>query len=98
MWSRWGTQVSVISRTTSSWSGLLPSLFLAACDASWQASDTGASEPEYVTDPLAYVDPFVGTGGPGFQVGSTTPAATRPFGLVKVGPDTSLGGTWLGAY
>jgi predicted alpha-1,2-mannosidase len=39
-------------------------------------------------DPLAWVDVFVGTGGDGFGVGSETPAATVPFGMVKLGPDT----------
>ncbi|MBM4392604.1 MAG: GH92 family glycosyl hydrolase [Deltaproteobacteria bacterium] len=36
------------------------------------------------------VDPFIATGGPGFRVGSATPAATVPFGMVKLGPDTAL--------
>lgn len=31
-----------------------------------------------------FVDPFIGTGGNGH----TTPAATRPFGMVQPGPDT----------
>jgi predicted alpha-1,2-mannosidase len=34
------------------------------------------------------VDVFIGTGGPGYRVGSATPAATTPFGMVKLGPDT----------
>ena len=33
---------------------------------------------------IKYVDPFIGTGGNGH----TTPAATRPFGMVQPGPDT----------
>ena len=41
-------------------------------------------------DVVAAVDPFIGTGGAGFLVGSSTPAATVPFGMVKLGPDTSL--------
>ncbi|MFZ5478555.1 MAG: GH92 family glycosyl hydrolase [Myxococcota bacterium] len=86
------------TRTTSSWSGLLLSAVLAGCDASWQPVDDAGEPPDWVTDPLAYVDPFVATGGPGFQVGSSTPAAGAPFGLVKIGPDTSLGSAWLGAY
>jgi len=36
-----------------------------------------------------YVNPFMGTGGRGFMIGSSTPAATAPFGMVKVGPDTT---------
>ncbi|WP_353228781.1 GH92 family glycosyl hydrolase [Novosphingobium sp.] len=33
--------------------------------------------------PVAYVDPFIGSDG----TGHTTPAATRPFGMVAPGPD-----------
>ena len=47
--------------------------------------------------PLDFVNPFIATGGPGFRVGSVTPAASAPFGLVKLGPDTSTGGPGLGA-
>ncbi|WP_395657433.1 GH92 family glycosyl hydrolase [Nocardioides sp.] len=36
------------------------------------------------------VDPFVGTGGPPpWRSGGTTPAATLPFGMVQLGPDTT---------
>lgn len=38
------------------------------------------------------VNPFIGTGGHGH----THPAATRPFGMVQVGPDTRMGG-WDGS-
>jgi predicted alpha-1,2-mannosidase len=41
-----------------------------------------------VEDPLAYVDPFIGSGGFGYAHGSAFPGAAAPFGLVKVGPDT----------
>ncbi len=47
--------------------------------------------------PLDRVNPFIATGGPGFRVGSATPAASAPYGLVKLGPDTSNGGPGLGA-
>ncbi|MFA6032925.1 MAG: GH92 family glycosyl hydrolase [Myxococcota bacterium] len=36
----------------------------------------------------AWVNPFIGTGGLGFSVGSMTPAANVPNGLVNIGPDT----------
>ena len=49
-------------------------------------------------DPVSAVNPFIASGGPGFRVGSATPAATAPFGLVKLGPDTSNGGIGLGAF
>ncbi|MDP8223004.1 MAG: GH92 family glycosyl hydrolase [Candidatus Lernaella stagnicola] len=40
-------------------------------------------------EPAAYVDPFIGTAG---DHGQLHPAATTPFGLVKLGPDTQPGG------
>jgi len=49
---------------------------------------TEAIQPE-VTDPVAYVDPRIGTGGLGFAHGSCFVGAAVPHGLVKVGPDTS---------
>jgi len=42
-----------------------------------------------VTDPVALVDPTIGTGGLGFAHGSCFVGAAMPHGLVKVGPDTS---------
>ncbi len=39
-------------------------------------------------DPLELVDPFIGTGGVFAQVTGMTPAASLPFGLTLVGPDT----------
>ncbi|AKT44122.1 GH92 family glycosyl hydrolase [Chondromyces crocatus] len=36
-----------------------------------------------------YVDPFIGTGGVGFGVGSAFPGPQRPFGMVRPGPDTT---------
>lgn len=72
----------------SSWSGWPRRaggvLLLAGCQ---PAEEPGpAASPEALTE----VDPFIATGGTGFLVGSATPAATVPFGLVKVGPDTAL--------
>lgn len=42
-----------------------------------------------------YVDPFIGTGGTPWACGMLSPAATVPFGTVRLGPDTSFVG---GAY
>ena len=39
---------------------------------------------DLVTDPTAYVDPLIGSGGDGF----TVPGATTPFGLTMLSPDT----------
>jgi predicted alpha-1,2-mannosidase len=41
---------------------------------------------------ISAVDPFVGTGGAGFRVGSVNPGPTVPWGMAKPGPDTSSGG------
>ncbi len=43
------------------------------------------------TGPGSEVNVWIGTGGTGFGVGSTTPAAAAPFGLVRLGPDTRMG-------
>jgi predicted alpha-1,2-mannosidase len=37
---------------------------------------------------IQYVDPFIGTGGVGFGIGSTFPGPQTPFGLARPGPDT----------
>src|SRR3954462_7581295 len=42
-----------------------------------------------VDDPVALVDPTIGTGGLGFGFGSCFVGAAVPPGLVKLGPDTS---------
>ena len=39
-----------------------------------------------------YVDPFIGTGGTPWTCGMVSPAATAPFGTVRLGPDTSFAG------
>ena len=42
-----------------------------------------------VEQPTQYADPFVGSGGFGFRLGSAFEGAAAPHGLAKVGPDTS---------
>ena len=43
-----------------------------------------------------YVDPFIGTGGTPWACGMLSPAASVPFGCVRLGPDTSaVGGLYL---
>ncbi|MCC6371786.1 MAG: GH92 family glycosyl hydrolase [Bacteroidia bacterium] len=42
--------------------------------------------------PVAYVNPFVGTGGHGH----TFPGAVLPFGMVQLSPDTRVDGSWDG--
>ncbi len=49
--------------------------------------------PENVTGEYTqYVDPFIGTGGTPWTCGMLSPAATVPFGAVRLGPDTSFAG------
>ncbi|MFO8056409.1 MAG: GH92 family glycosyl hydrolase [bacterium] len=38
------------------------------------------------------VNPFIGTGGTGYGVGSTFPGPSLPFGMARPGPDTSRAG------
>ena len=45
-------------------------------------------------DPVDFVDPFIGTGGIGFGVGSTPPGAQVPFGVARVSPDTCTANDW----
>ncbi|MEQ1572215.1 MAG: hypothetical protein ABMA64_41700, partial [Myxococcota bacterium] len=44
--------------------------------------------PDGRYDPVAYVDPFVGTGGEGAQTTGVGPHAQVPFGMTATGPDT----------
>ena len=53
-----------------------------------------SSQAQHIPDrpiTVAHIDPFIGTGGHGH----THPAATAPFGMVQVGPDTRKEG-WDG--
>src|SRR5690349_18043918 len=47
--------------------------------------------PMTAATPLVqWVDPFIGTGGVGFNdIGSTHPGPQWPFGMVRPGPDTA---------
>lgn len=53
--------------------------------------------PETVTGQYTqYVDPFIGTGGIPWVCAMLSPAATTPFGMVRLGPDTCfVGGGYL---
>ena len=52
-------------------------------------SDTDTPPAEEPVRLLDKVNPFIATGGIGYGVGCAFPGAGRPFGLVKVSPDTS---------
>jgi putative alpha-1,2-mannosidase len=60
-----------------------------AIDAGTDAGPLAPSRP--APEPLIqWVDPFIGTGGLGFNdIGSTFPGPQRPFGMIRPGPDTS---------
>lgn len=66
------------------------------------SSTTGSEEPVlpgmFAPAPLIqHVDPFIGTGGEGYGVGSGFPGPQVPFGLARPSPDTTLvGGLALG--
>jgi predicted alpha-1,2-mannosidase len=64
-----------------------------ASDADHEADADGDEplpEPRRAETPLIqWVDPFIGTGGVGFGVGSTFPGPQVPFGMVRPGPDTT---------
>jgi predicted alpha-1,2-mannosidase len=46
-------------------------------------------------DALGWVDPFVGTKGEWFGYAALTPATQMPYGLVRLGPDTSIGTSYI---
>jgi predicted alpha-1,2-mannosidase len=46
-----------------------------------------AADPPLVTDPVRYVDPFVGSS----RGGNTWPGATRPFGMIAWSPTSTTG-------
>ena len=50
------------------------------------ASEVGISAPLY-----RQVNPFQGTGGWPLSSGMTFPGPTRPFGMIRPGPDTAFG-------
>jgi len=64
----------------------MSSVVMIACAAAC-SSHPAPPLPE-VTDPLAYVDPRIGTGGLGYNYGSCFVGAAAPHGLAKPAPDT----------
>ena len=55
---------------------------------------TGTDKPE-VINPVAYVDPYIGTGGHGH----TFLGVTAPFGAVQIGPNNiNKGWDWCSGY
>ncbi|MEL7148091.1 MAG: glycoside hydrolase family 92 protein, partial [Bacteroidota bacterium] len=61
----------------------------------FQACTTAKIESEKNWDPVALVDPFIGTGAHGH----TYPGATVPFGMVQLSPDNGTNGwDWCSGY
>ncbi len=71
-------------RTSIDSTALFPPLFIAF----FMLACSGPAEDTEIMDPMDWTDPFIGSGGWGFGVGSAFPGAAAPQGLVKVGPDT----------
>jgi len=72
-------------------------------DGTSMSPTTGPEEPElpgmFAPEPLIqHVDPFIGTGGAGYGVGSSYPGPQIPFGLARPGPDTTLAGGFALAF
>ncbi|HEY1954355.1 MAG TPA: GH92 family glycosyl hydrolase [Polyangiaceae bacterium] len=53
------------------------------------ADDSNVAATDAPLPLTQWVDPFIGTGGVGWGVGTTYPGAQAPLGMVRVGPDTS---------
>ncbi|MDP2189155.1 MAG: GH92 family glycosyl hydrolase [Sphingobacteriaceae bacterium] len=70
----------------------LPSLFAALLLTFLLPSSPISAQNLTTPNPLRYVNPFIGTGGHGH----TFPGATTPFGMVQLGPDTRIDGSWDG--
>ena len=68
---------------------LLLALLLPAA-AVWAQNTSITQNPGRSLTP--FVNPFIGTGGHGH----TFPGATTPFGMVQLGPDTRIDGSWDG--
>ncbi|MBN2639552.1 MAG: GH92 family glycosyl hydrolase [Bacteroidales bacterium] len=71
-------------------------LILFACSALIYGScSKGVGDDRMITDPVEYVNTFIGTGGHGH----TFPGATLPHGMVQLSPDTrTLGWDACGGY
>ncbi|MFW6067691.1 MAG: GH92 family glycosyl hydrolase [Myxococcota bacterium] len=70
--------------------GLCVTWVLSGCGGAGDQETDVTGEPAEA--PLVqWVDPFIGTGGLGFGVGSAFPGPQRPFGMARPGPDTALG-------
>jgi predicted alpha-1,2-mannosidase len=71
-------------------------LFLLLCCNGEKENPSQLGEPVSLID---YVDPFIATGGIGYGVNCGYPGVGRPFGMVKISPDSAMeGGAADGFY
>ena len=79
--------------------GAAPLVLLAGVEFGCSSSDSEPAPPpeklpDLVEEPLIrYVDPFIGSGGLGFGVGSAYPGPAMPYGMIHPGPDTAKNGS-----
>ncbi|NOZ84906.1 MAG: glycoside hydrolase family 92 protein [Deltaproteobacteria bacterium] len=64
-------------------------LFFTGCSVNRGNGDNGKKEEPFPDDCVEMTNVFQGTGGEGFSTGQVTPSACRPFGPMRVGPNTS---------
>lgn len=78
---------------------LLFSLLYSLLGCSAEKTPTEAAIP--LGDPVKlidYVDPFIATGGIGYAVNCGFPGAGRPFGMVKISPDSAMAGGFAAGF
>ncbi|MDZ7871668.1 MAG: hypothetical protein U5L02_21140 [Rheinheimera sp.] len=70
-------------------------MLLSACQQQHSASAHATPAATESTDPLRWVNPFIGTDGKG----KTYPGATVPYGMVQLSPDNGRSGSdWISGY
>lgn len=58
-------------------------------------ADDDTGDDDTPADVLDLVDPFIGTGGLKWGMGASSPGPLVPNGMVKLGPDTSMGAFFI---
>ncbi len=83
------------SELRNKWQFLLLQLFVGMCLVYFSACSESLPEIENRKSLCSYVNPFVGTDGPG----NTYPGAQVPFGMVQLSPDNGKNGwDWIAGY
>jgi len=76
-----------MSRVRAVLAGAVGALLLVAAPVPAIPAEAAPSQVPLVTDPVRYVDPFIGTA----HDGNTWPGATRPFGMIAWSPTSTTG-------